>query len=80
MYKFRNEPIVDALTYSNSHRVFNYFSDTTAFGMDSWIKTSNWRSPYDFFFVKFILRKQLCYHNCCNGGFASAFKHGNAAI
>ena len=49
--------IVDALTYSNSHRIFNYFTDTTAFGMDSWIKTSNWRSPYNFFFVKFILRK-----------------------
>ena len=53
MYKFRN----DALTYSYSHRVFDYFIDTTTFGMDSWIKTSNWRSPYDVFFVKFILRK-----------------------
>ena len=72
--------IVDALTYSYSHRIFDYFIDTTTFGMDSWIKTSNWRSPYDVFFVKFILRKQLCYHNCCNGGFASTFKHGNAAI
>ena len=55
MYKFYR--IVDALTNSYSHRVSDYFVDTATFGMDSWIKTSNWRSPYDVFFVKFILRK-----------------------